>query len=64
MAEPGEHEADPGAAGGVSEAGSSSNARLLVLPETFDGSGNWDERVFHFENVAAVNRCDDTDKLW
>lgn len=35
----------------------------LVLPETFDGTQGWDEWYFHFENVAAVNWWDDTQKL-
>ena len=30
-------------------------ARPLVLPDTFDGSADWDEWISHFENVAAVN---------
>ena len=40
-----------------------SAARPVVLPETFDGTKNWDEWFFHFENVAAVNGWDDADKL-
>ena len=38
-------------------------ARPLVLPEPFDGTVNWDEWSFHFENVAAVNGWDDAQKL-
>ena len=38
-------------------------ARPLVLPEPFDGTSNWDDWAFHFENVAAVNGWDDADKL-
>ena len=34
--------------------------RPLVLPETFDGTGNWREWFFHFENV---NGWDDARKL-
>ena len=30
-------------------------ARPLVLPEPFDGTSNWDDWTFHFENVATVN---------
>ena len=37
--------------------------RPLVLPELYDGMGNWREWSFHFENVAAVNNWDDTQKL-
>ena len=39
------------------------SARPLVLPEPFDGTANWDEWSFHFENVAAVNGWDDAQKL-
>ena len=39
-----------------------SAARPVVLPETLDGTKNWDEWFFHFENVAAVNGWDDADK--
>ena len=43
MTEPVEHGAADGG-GAVGGAGSSITAtRPLVLPETFDGSGNWDE---------------------
>ena len=37
--------------------------RPLVLPETYDGSGSWDEWTFHFDNVADVNGWDDAQKL-
>ena len=42
---------------------STSVTRPLVLPETYDGTGSWDEWYFHFENVAAVNGWSDTQKL-
>ena len=29
--------------------------RLLVLPETFDGEGDFDEWISHFEDVADLN---------
>ena len=35
----------------------------MVLPETFDGTKNWDEWIFHFESGAAVNEGDNADKL-
>ena len=38
-------------------------AKPVVLPETFDGTRNWEEWYFHFENVAAVNGWDDGQKL-
>ena len=38
-------------------------ARPVVLPETFDGSKDWNEWVFHFESVATVNGWTDEDKL-
>ena len=38
-------------------------ASPLILPEPFDGTSNWDDWAFHFENVAAVNGWDDADKL-
>jgi hypothetical protein len=39
------------------------SSRPLVLPEVYDGTSSWDGWAFHFENVAAVNRWDDADKL-
>ena len=54
----GSGEAVARAAGGVS-----TPARPVVLPEIFDGTKSWDEWVFHFESVAAVNGWDETDKL-
>ena len=37
--------------------------RPVVLPETFNGEGNWTEWFEHFESVAAVNGWQDRDKL-
>lgn len=37
--------------------------RPVVLPEMFDGTGSWGDWSFHFENVAAVNGWDNTQKL-
>ena len=34
-------------------------AKPVVLPETFDGTKNWDKWYFHFENIRAVNSWDD-----
>ena len=64
-------EPEGGAAGGEGGAAgregervtSASTAKPVVLPETFDGTKNWDEWYFHFENVAAVNGWDDALKL-
>ena len=38
-------------------------AKPVVLPETFDGTKNWDNWYVHFENVAAVSGWDDAVKL-
>ena len=37
--------------------------RPLVLPETFDGEGDFDEWISHFEDVADLNGWSDGDKL-
>ena len=49
----------------VAERGRAESAagRPLVLPETFDGTGNWSDWWFHFENVADVNGWDDPQRL-
>ena len=39
------------------------STKPVVLPETFDGTRDWEEWCFHFENVASVNGWDDADKL-
>ena len=58
-AEEGARVADvPMASGGPAGA-----TRPLVLPEPYDGTGSWSEWSFHFDNVAAVNNWDDTQKL-
>ena len=41
----------------------SSRARPLVLPEIFDGDGNFTDWICHFESVSAVNGWSDEDKL-
>ena len=38
--------------------------KLLVLPETYTGEGEWSQWICHFENVAAVNGWDDDKLLW
>ena len=38
-------------------------AKSVVLPDTFDGEGSWDDWICHFENVADVNDWDDAAKL-
>lgn len=38
-------------------------SRPLVLPESFNGEGKWEEWVYHYENVADVNGWDDDEKL-
>ena len=40
-----------------------SRSRPVVLPEVFNGDGQFNEWVSHFESVAAVNRWGDEDKL-
>ena len=35
----------------------------LVLPEMFDGMGNWSDWCFQFENVMAVNGWNEAQKL-
>ena len=61
MSEPGAGDelpvAEPSAVGGAHA------ARPVVLPETFDGTKNWDEWFFHFKNMAVVNGWCDADKL-
>jgi len=70
----GEAEAVATGGGGVETGGGSASlptaetamalgSRPLVLPETFDGTGNWSDWCFHFENVAAVNSWSDSQKL-
>ena len=42
---------------------SAASTRPVVLPEILEGTNNWNEWIFHFESVAAVNEWNDTDKL-
>ena len=37
--------------------------RPVVLPEPFNGEGDWHEWEYHFNNVAAVNNWTEGDKL-
>ena len=37
--------------------------RPVILPETFSGTGSWEQWVYHFENVAAVNAWTEQNKL-
>ena len=57
MAEP------DGEAAGRGDERAANTVRPVVLPETFDGTKNWDDWYLHFENVAAVNGWDDAEKL-
>ena len=39
--------------------------RPLVLPEKFNGTGNFNKWISHFEGIAAINKWTDDDKgLW
>ena len=38
-------------------------AKPVVLPDTLDGEGSWDDWICHFKNVANVNDWDDATKL-
>lgn len=39
--------------------------RPLVLPEKFNGTGNFNEWISHFEGIAAINKWAEDDKsLW
>ena len=44
-------------------AGTAFGPRPLVLPETFDGTGNWSDWCFHLQNVASVNGWNEAQKL-
>ena len=35
----------------------------LILPDTFNGEGDFDEWISRFEDVADLNKWSDTDKL-
>ena len=45
------------------QASGTSRSRPLVLPEVFNGDGQFDDWVSHFESLAAVNGWGDEDKL-
>ena len=46
-------------------AGRQSTTRPLVLPENFDGTGNFEEWISHFESIAAINKWGEEEKsLW
>ena len=67
MTEPDPRASDGGGGGErVELPGPECSARMtrpVVLPETFNGTDNWSEWIFHFENVASVNGWDNTLKL-
>ena len=45
--------------------GRQSTTRPLVLPEKFDGTGNFEEWISHFESIAAINKWGEEEKsLW
>ena len=48
---------------GIDRSAAASTMKPVVLPETFDGTREWDEWCFHFENLASVNGLDDSQKL-
>ena len=42
-----------------------STSRPLVLPEKFDGTGNYEEWISHFKSIAAINKWGEEEKsLW
>ena len=46
-------------------AGRQSTTCLLVLPKKFDGTGNFEEWISHFESIAAINKWGEEEKsLW
>ena len=38
-------------------------SRPLVIPKLFTGEGSWDQWIFHFENIAEVNKWTAAGKL-
>ena len=47
------------------EVGCQTITRPLVLPEKFDGMGNFEEWISHFESIAALNKWNEEEKtLW
>ena len=47
--------------GGV---GCQATTHLLVLPEKFDGTGNFEEWMSHFESIAAIKWNEEEKGLW
>ena len=45
------------------EAQAIGSRRPVVLPESFNGEGDWSDWIEHFESVAAVNRWTEEEKL-
>ena len=47
------------------EVGHQTITRPLVLPEKFDGTGNFKEWISHFESIAALSKWNEEEKiLW
>ena len=38
-------------------------AKPVILPDTFNGDGNWDDWAAHFDNCSEINGCDAAAKL-
>ena len=38
-------------------------AKPVILPDTFNGDGNWDDWATHFDNCSKINGWDDAAKL-
>ena len=46
-------------------AAAAASARPLVLPEKFNGTGNFNEWISHFEGIAVLNKWKEEEKsLW
>ena len=46
-------------------AGRQSTTGPLVLPEKFDGTGNFEEWISHFESITAINKWGkEENSLW
>ena len=47
------------------EVGCQTITRPLVLPEKFDGTGNFEQWITHFESIAALNQWNVEERtLW